>query len=155
MCYMICIGLPQLRQQKWLDSLSQRMNFWPARYEGISAAMNGFPVVIIATSMCSCDLFNPRKDDNAEAKYRKKGWSETKIARILQNRNQAEMQSGLAFDFRRWLADAADDCGEAYFFVHWDSYALHYERRVLISSAQLCEPTFVIEEEQLFHVKNA
>lgn len=150
---MIAVGLPKPAQQKWIDRLPQPMRAWPAHYEGLSAEMHNFPIFIVGTAMCSCDLFNQGADESVFEKYRKKGWSKDKIERAIANRQKSNRHKGLHPELRRWLADAAADTGEAYLFVHWDSDDLKFEQRVSVSPEQMREQTFHITDEQLIHIK--
>ena len=115
--------------------------------------MSNFPVVIVGTGMCSCDLFNQGSEENVYEKYRKKGWSKGKIERAIENRKKSNRHAGLNPELRRWLADAATNAGEAFIFIHWDSDELDYSQRVFISAHEIREQTLHIKDEQLIHIK--
>ena len=150
---MIAVGLPKSAQRKWIDNLPQSMRTWPANYKGLSTAMRAFPVFIVGTSMCSCDLFNKGSDESVLKKYQRKGWSKNKIERAIENRKTSNRHAGLHPELRRWLADAVTDAGEAYLFVHWDSDELQFDHHVLVSAEEMRNQTFRIEDEQIIHIK--
>ncbi len=153
MCYMIAVGLSKSSQQEWLDKLPRPMRAWPSQYKGLSSHMGDFEVFIVGTSMCSCDLFNRGSNENLYEKYRKKGWSRTKIERAIANRKKEELYVGLHPKFRSWLADAADDTKEAYLLIHWDSDVLNYKYQVSISPEEMREQTFPVEEEKVIRIR--
>ena len=154
MCYMVVVGIPEEAERKWLPRLPEGLNSWMASYPGLSAHMDGFTPHIIGTSMCSCDLFHPEADPpyQLRKRYRRKGWSESKIDRAMENRRSTEKQNGLREDVRHWLAETVEEGGAAYLWVHWDSEERGIEQTVGISSIELRENTFPIEEEMLYYL---
>ena len=151
---MIAVGLPKSAQQNCIDKLPKSMRAWPAHYQGLSSEMSDFSVVIVGTSMCSCDLFNQGSTENLFERYRKKGWSKSKIQRAIENQKKSNRHSGLDPELRRWLADAATNAGEAFVFIHWDTNELKYEQRIQMSVDEMREQTIQIKDEQLIHLKN-
>ncbi len=153
MCYFINVGLPPSSQLKWIDLLPQKMHAWPSRYEGLSEKMNGFSVVSVGLGMCSCDLFNQGAIEESFKKYEKKGWSESKIARAIENRKKSNIHNNLHPDFRCWLADAVEETKKAYLFVHWDSKDINLEKTALMTVDEFRNQQTYIQDEQLICIK--
>lgn len=154
MCYMIVVGLPKVTQQYWLEKLPPPSHAWPASYAGLSQQMGNFAPFVIGTVMCSCALHNQSSDTSVAERYRKKGWSQSKIERALADRKKADRHAGLHSAWRHWLADAATAAGEAYLYIHWDSDELKYGEAVLVLPQNLREQTFKIKDEQMIHIKD-
>lgn len=131
------------------------MRAWAANYKELSSEMSNFPTLVIGTSMCSCDLFNQGSDENVQKKHRRKGWSKSKIERAIENRKKSNRHAGLHPELRRWLAEVANDVGEIFLFVHWESDFLNYEQRIEVSADEMAQQTFPIKAECLIHVKVA
>jgi len=153
MCYFISVGLPAKAQQKWLKLLPPPLRFQPPYYPELGAAMRHFPQVVVIEGTCSCGLWNPEGNDNSEKRYKRKGWSNSKIARAKENRQKVGFAPNLHSGLRAWLADAAQEAGEAFLFIHWDAERLNLDEKVEIWVEEFRAPEFFIKDEQLLRIK--
>jgi hypothetical protein len=153
MCYFINVGLPQKAKQRWIEKLPRNLYASAGRYEKLSELRNDFSVVTITNGMCSCDLFNRKSDEDEFKKGKKKGWSENKIARAIENSRKAAIQNNLNPDFRRWLSEVVEDAGEAYLLVHWDADPLDLKSPIVLVVEAFRRAETYIADEQLFHLK--
>ena len=153
MCYMISVGLPDSAHEKWIRNLPNSMRILPGRYDGLSEQMNHYSPFVVAQGVCSCRLFVSGSYEATIKKYQRKGWSQSRIERVLAEIQNNRVPFGLHIELRNWLADAATDAGDAFLFIHWDSDALDYEQKASLSTEQMRDAKVEIKAEQLIHVK--
>ena len=153
MCYFISVGLPRKFHTKWLGLLPEDLQSLPSRYGELESKIKDLPVTTIVRGMCSCDLWNREGSLNSQKRYERKGWSASKVARALENRQKSDFHPNLHPEFRRWLADAAQDAGKAYLFVHWDSQTIDLRQTVSITVERFRDQSTSIPDEQLIEIK--
>lgn len=150
---MISVGLPESAQEKWIRNLPHFMRILPGRYKGLAEQMNLFSPFVVVQGMCSCRLFVSGSYEATLKKYKRKGWSQSRIERTLADIQKNRVAFGLNIELRNWLADAAMDAGEAFLFVHWDSDALNYEQTVSLTIEQMRDAKIEIKAERLIQIK--
>ena len=156
MCYMVVVALPSAAQQKRLSYLPEGIYSWPSVYPGLSVRMKHWQPVIVGTSGCSCDLFLPQSDAktrNLRRKYEKQGWSQAKIERAMADHGPTGFPGNLHPGLRHWLAESAQEAGEAFLIVHWDSARLEAPDAIRLSVFEFQDPNRQIAEEQLYHLQ--
>lgn len=77
---------------------------------------------------CACHLYSvshaaPLDEDRLRVKYKKKGWSESKIERALSDKRSAQKESfkGLQPELREKLCNIAAETGRLSVYVHFQS----------------------------------
>lgn len=150
---MISVGLPKSAQEKWIKQLPDSMRILLGRYDGLAQQMNGFAPFVVAQGVCSCRLLVSGSYEATLKKYKRKGWSQSRIERTLADIQKNRVPFGLNVELRNWLADAATDAGEAFLFIHWDSDSLDYKQTVSLTAEQVRDAKIEIKNEQLIHIK--
>ena len=124
MCYMIVVGLSEKGVDKWLARLPERITVRPSDRTASLIVMGGFQPMFVTTGMCACDLYQPistTKIDGRRKKYKRKGWSKARSERALSKQKPKGFVGNLDPSLRIWLAEAAQEIGQAYLFVYWIS----------------------------------
>jgi hypothetical protein len=155
MCYMVVVALPPKMEDACFARLPEGMRHWSADYEELKQSTNGWPLRVVGTSICSCDLYKPRKDYEEwfRHKCQKRGWSNAKIDRALAERKDRGFQGGLHPDIRRWLAEAAEEAGGIYLLVHWEGTEVVPMPIERVSSGEFASESMVVLEERLYYIK--
>lgn len=122
MCYLLQLGIPKDRETI-IDSLSTG-DIIAYREETCLAShlAQDFIAFSLITNGCSCDLYtgargSTRDLEKDREKYRKKGWSEAKIDRAL-NQSQCSDASFRA-DAKALVDSLVKQLDKLYVLVHW------------------------------------
>jgi len=132
MCYYITLAVPS----EYSETVSRfkTCGFRPSPVSNSSVLAllpPGHKTFLVTSGMCSCDLYFPEPADRPSSKsperlrkkYAKKGWSEAKILRALQNCEKAyshtEYETGFAEDLLLAFTELAEQVGRFAVFVHW------------------------------------
>lgn len=92
---------------------------------------------------CSCDFYRPPNNapedrSKLEKKYRKKGWSDTKILRALESRQTPVTQSaGLRDDILALVTNLVNVFGEVRLSLHWYSGDVETENFALNDAGRI------------------
>ena len=113
---------------------------------------------------CSCDLYSWPADQKGaketllklRRKYEKRGWSEAKIQRALNDPSAyiKPNKIGLRADVRMLIADIVDEAGRVEFFVHFYSgdqmtEKLTVNRGATVSSGEIRSGAHLLEPDVL------
>jgi hypothetical protein len=169
MCYYITTAFPKAMANAILRSLPKGLNSLPATNPAISRLLpKDYDSLAIITAMCSCDLYSSakpgEKDREEEAlrrKYKKKGWSENKIQRALDDheKNMKTRREGFRDDFLNWLtASAANSQKSLFVFVHMYRGEIEAEQleiiREKVTAAEFATFQLNFPQDVLVEVKN-
>lgn len=115
-----------------------------------------FVTFTVTSNGCSCDLYTGNRDiidaekeqARKRAKYKKKGWSEAKIERAL-NEEQQQPQSQASFraDVKLMLTDLLRKVDNLYILCHWVDAEVKDKRQ--ISKASFNERKMPITENEV------
>ncbi len=140
MCYFINIGLPKGPDIIMLNQLPDQLSYFQSNNKCfIDALPNNYSSYYIIMEFCSCGLFDPEYGSDSDTelnysqrqkkKYQKKGWSEHKINRALEdiNKNKTENQyfkyiHGLDKDLWDWLVMYKYEYRKQSFYLHIREY---------------------------------
>ena len=128
MCYYITVAFPKATANSILTSLPKGLNSSAFSNPSVSKRLpKDYESVAIITAMCSCDLYSsPAKPDEKEKekealrrKYKKKGWSENKIQRALNDheKNLKVRRDGFRDDFFSWICDLSEKAPNSLFIL--------------------------------------
>jgi hypothetical protein len=131
MCYFLAAGVPAEHGWRLRDAFTLGYTLVPVTNAAMVAAFpTGYEIRLVTTGTCSCDLYvRPGSAGPADArahlrrKYAKRGWSDARIARAVEqamkDRPGSAGGSGLRRDVvdRLWLLCRA--AGEVAVVVHW------------------------------------
>ena len=113
-----------------------------------SALPTGFAARIVTRGTCSCDLYGPAHQapsvdsaDHLRRKYERRGWSNAKIARAIEqasnSRRPGSGASGLRVDVVERLTSLCRNVGSVAVFVHW-YHGDPQAERVTLRTEQQC-----------------
>jgi hypothetical protein len=168
MCYFITIGIPESKAGYLEEQARPDMAAWRCENRHIMAHFDAdFHGYVLTTGMCSCDLYSSPLDDETledtvlrlHKKYKKKGWTETKIQRAIDDATAARSQiRGLRADTRDLIARVADASKRLYVFVHMYSGNQITEEVLVkdgptVSSAEFRSGSYTLQEDMLVTVK--
>ena len=122
MCYFILVGIAEEHAEVLQHHLGGIPAPEPSILQFLPAGYRTFHV----SGMCGCDLYSashvePLDEDRMRSKYRKKGWSESKIERALSDKRSAQKESfrGLKPELRERLCNLAAETGRLSVYVHF------------------------------------
>jgi hypothetical protein len=122
MCRFMVIGLRESDVEHALRALPEGICMEPCKIAGVLEQMPpGFSAWTVTDGICSCSLLLEEHfkadQDREEAKYRKKGWSETKIRRALSDSEHtaaSRLRTSRRKALYQWLNELAE---QTYSFV--------------------------------------
>lgn len=131
MCYFITITVPKAESDKITTTLPRNLHCFITNNKSITTHIPpDYISYCIITGMCSCDLFHPAhpEEDGKEKealilKYKRKGWSESKIQRALADHETSISTKNKTYGFREdlfeWLISRVHNVkGELSIIVH-------------------------------------
>lgn len=117
---------------------------------------NDFVTFTVTSNGCSCDLYTGNRDiidtekeqARKRAKYKKKGWSEAKIERALNEEHQQQQsQETFRADVKLMLTDLLRRVDSLYILCHWVDAEVKEKRQ--ISKASFNERKMPITENEV------
>lgn len=172
MCHFLTIAVPEKTVPEVPGKFRQKIHFTAHRNRSVTEHAPADWTSFTATSEgCSCDFYRASDDSSDHRsklakKYRKKGWSETKIQRALENLKVAPTRTaGLRDDIVDLTTELAHAFGQVRLSLHWYSGDIETEKFVLRDAGQVTlqdfragttalrdETTITIKGEQLVAV---
>ena len=155
MCFFLTIAVPEAHAERMQETFGGVGGGFELRamtnVSVLSALPSRFAARFLTLGGCSCDLYaRPRAshetDADAEAhlrrKYAKRGWSEAKIARAIEQTSATAgartATSGLREDVIELLLALCDAAGSVAVFVHWYSGDVNDERIGPATAVRTC-----------------
>src|SRR5215213_1542275 len=92
MCFFLTVAVPSQHAERIGEAFGRGFQTHPTANASVTAALPaGYAARLVTSGMCSCDLYaRPRTADapdpatHLRRKYEKRGWSEAKIKRALE-----------------------------------------------------------------------
>jgi hypothetical protein len=141
MCFFVTIAVPSQHAEQIGEVFARGFQTRPTANAGVTAVLPaGYAARLITSGMCSCDLYARPRDAGVpdpaahlRRKYEKRGWSEAKIKRALE---QVEVQpsktnratSGFRPDVLSAFEALCRAAGSVALLVHWYSGDIESER---------------------------
>ncbi|UCE48743.1 MAG: hypothetical protein JSW47_01080 [Phycisphaerales bacterium] len=132
MCYFLSIGIPARHSDWAIKSLSKDFEIWDMMNPSFCNRFGPNENAHTVTTMgCSCNLYHnidvPEWTEHERAKRRKKGWSEAKISRSIEQKLE-EIRPGLQHSILRGLSTLYPKIERLTLAVHWYDEDLDKER---------------------------
>jgi hypothetical protein len=176
MCYFLTVAVPESGTASLEEAVPRGLALLPLANASITRHLpKKWRQFALTSGMCSCDLFHGSLADRSQEshaetlrrKYKKEGWSETKIRRALAQADRAlRVQAlkgpadfqGLRPDLRDLLARVVNDTGELAIVVHFYGGSIETEKfpvqkGPLVPPGALRAGDSVLGEDQLFLVR--
>ncbi|MEX0716029.1 MAG: hypothetical protein WD066_05555 [Planctomycetaceae bacterium] len=144
MCYLLTIAVPRDAAEQVVRNARRGFMLGKPGYQLVEAVFPpDFESFDLTSGCCSCGMYNPRREavdarsrrDHLRAKYEKRGWSEAKIRRAIEqamSKPEPETFVGLRPDIARTLAGWARVVGEIGVLVHF----YDEESRIVVRGTQ-------------------
>ena len=151
MCYFITVAFPKAMASSILAELPKGLQPLTVTNQAITKLLpKDYGSLAIITAMCSCDLYSPalpgekeRVKEVLRRKYKKKGWSENKIQRALDDHEKSikVRLEGFRDDFLNWLTASVSSTQSSFFvFVHMYRGLIENEELVIgIATVKVAE----------------
>lgn len=126
-------------------------------------------LMVLTDGGCSCSLYTPvnsspqhvthAKTEKLRKRYSRKGWSEAKIARAIQDAVHEEDEViGLKADLREKLCTFVDEAGELTLLVHWYDNPVDQEQIEIVNKKTATRTQFrssdvLLGEDELLGIK--
>jgi len=167
MCHFLTISVPSPSVPEVPEHLRREIHFSEQLNRSVTKHTPPNWTSFVATSGgCSCDFYRAGDDSSAGeskriSKYRKQGWSEAKIQRVIESRATATIRSaGLRDDVVGMVAEFTHAFGQIRLSLHWysgdtetESFSLNVSGQVLLADFK-CDPT-ILKEESTLTIKEA
>ena len=167
MCPFLTISIPAQTVPEVPTTLRREVHFAKQLNRSVTVHTPPDWISCVATSgSCSCDFYSARDDSPEDeskriSKYRKQGWSEAKIQRVIESRATATMRSaGLRDDIVDMVADFTHAFGQIRLSLHWysgdtetESFSLNNSGRVLL--ADFKRDTTILKDESTLTIEEA
>lgn len=133
MCDFITISLPKATSDTIMETLPKDLICFVTHNKSIATHLSSDYISygLLANSMCSCGLFHPANPEGEERekealirKYKKKGWSESKIQRAISEHEASISMKNKTYGFREdllaWFISAAHSLkGNVSILIHF------------------------------------
>ena len=170
MCYFITVSIPNSDTEILKSGIPRGLHLIESSNPSINHHMPEKYVSYVVTSGgCSCDLFSEepeeyehdRRINKLRKKYKRKGWSESKIERSLSQAKSAAQTPktvGLRDDVRYYLSDVFNQINEMRIVVHWyngdvETEKISISKKLLVSSDKFRNENPVRQTDTLFVLK--
>jgi len=150
MCYFLTVSIPDQTVPQIPEQQKRSIHFYPQVNKSISKHLpENWTSFVVTSGGCSCDLYQAAKALNKDNKnlikrYRKKGWSETKIERALRSKKEsiAHKESiapseGLRDDILGLVINLTNTFGKIRLSLHFYSGNIETETFSLIDCGQV------------------
>ncbi len=167
MCHFLTISVPSPLVPEVPERFRREIHF--RKQLNISVTMHTPPnwTSFVATSGgCSCDFYRagddfPEDESKRIIKYRKQGWPDAKIQRVIESRAKTTMRSaGLRDDIVDMVADFAHAFGQIRLSLHWylddtdtERFSLNDSGQVLL--ADFKRDTTILKGESTLKIEEA
>jgi hypothetical protein len=167
MCHFLTISVPAQKVPEVPKTLRREVHF--AKQLNRSVTVHAPPdwiSFVVTSGGCSCDFYrsgddSPDDESKRISKYRKQGWSEAKIQRVIESMTTATMRSvGLRDDIVEMVADFTHAFGQIRLSLHWysgdietESFSLNDFGRVLLADFKL--DTTIFKDESTLTIEEA
>ena len=150
MCFFITIAVPARNADLVPQVFGRDFRTDPTANPAIAAALpTGYALMLLTSGMCSCSLYSvplsdaqPDPEDHLRRKYAKRGWSDAKIARAVEQAKQSGTKNlhvrGLRPDVVTRLQELCQTAGKVAVIVHWYGGDIEAEQFVP-TRAEPCE----------------
>lgn len=141
MCFFVSVAVPSQHAERIGDIFGRGFQIHPTANASVTAALPaGYSARLVTSGMCSCDLYArpraaaaPDPATHLRRKYEKRGWSEAKISRALEQAvNNASKTnratSGFRSDVLTGFEALCRAAGSVALLVHWYSGEVESER---------------------------
>lgn len=167
MCHFLTISVPAQTVPEVPKTLRREVHFVKQLNRSVTVHTPPDWISFVATSGgCSCDFYragddSPDDESKRISKYRKQGWSEAKIQRVIESRATATMRSaGLRDDIADMIADFTHAFGQIRLSLHWysgdietESFSLSDSGQVLL--ADFMRDTTILKDESTLTIQEA
>lgn len=127
MCYFVTVGVRPGEIDALKPFRDGGFDVSRARNDSLATAFGSdYAAFHVTIGGCSCDLRSSTED--VRAKYRRKGWSPSKVERALKNRERAGERAGAAARFLEAFRALSNDATDVLVFGHWYSREVDDER---------------------------
>ena len=150
MCYFITIAVPDVFSEHVREHLRHDYDVSKACNPSLSGYLpDDHSMFYVTSGMCSCGLFQTPEDPQRSIdkirqkyqkhKYKKRGWSEAKIERAVQDkiRTMKHGPGGLRPTLRHKLRDFVQSTDSLYIVVHWYSAEIDEESIPIKSESEI------------------
>lgn len=135
MCYMVAVGARPSDAELLRQNLAYELV--PAPPHVAAAFARGVAAFLVNIGPCACDRFTdpigPEEIERRRVKYKEKGWSDTRIQRVLAARTRI---GGLDLGLVQEIVAAARSSGRVSLLVYWEDGVTIPTGPVLQMSAQ-------------------
>lgn len=164
MCYFITVGTNELGAEVLMRRLSDTFGASPTSNVSILNLLPPNDRTFNLGGMCSCHLFSkshaePLDTHKLRSKYKKRGWSESKIERAISGKRSAQRESfkGLRPDLREQLCHIVSELGRLSVVVHFYSGDVESEvvliaRKVVVDCGSLMKDEDAVAEDTLVEI---
>lgn len=164
MCYFITVGVAQGHAELLKQRLADTFGTTPVSNESILHFLPAGHLTFNLGGMCACHLYSgsraePLDADRLRSKYKKKGWSPSKIDRAISDKVSAQRDSfnGLRPDLREQLYGIAGEVGRLSIVVHFyaggeESEVIPIGRKKVVTCDGLMNDEDSVPEDTLVEV---
>jgi hypothetical protein len=142
MCFFLTIAVPEEHADQMFDTFGPGFHLGPTANESVLSALPArYTARVLTSGGCSCDLYvrsgtadDANPSEHLRRKYAKRGWSDAKIARAVEQATQAKPLtfSGLRKDVIEQLGTLCAAAGGVAVVVHWYTGDVERERFPLV-----------------------
>ena len=167
MCHFLTISVPAKTVPDVPERWRRAVHFTKQLNSSVTVLSPPAWTSFVATSGgCSCDFYRVGDDSTADeskriSKYRKQGWSEAKIQRVVEGRTTGTLKSsGLRDDIVEMVTDLTHLFGQLRLSLHWYSGDIETECFSLSDSGQILladfkrDPT-LLKDESILTIEKA
>jgi hypothetical protein len=135
MCYIVAVGVRPSNAELLKQNLAYGLV--PAPPHVAAAFERGAAAFLVNVGHCACDRFTdpigPEEIERKRVKYKEKGWSDSRIQRVLAERARI---GGLDLDLVQQIVVAARKSGRVSLLVYWEDGVTTPTGAVVQTSAQ-------------------
>ena len=154
MCYFITVSIPDSGVEILKSEMPRELHLIETSNPSITPHIpENYISYVVTTDGCSCDLFSEESGDDEitkrinklQRKYKRKGWSDSKIKRAIDqsiSAAQSPKAVGLRNDLLFYLSDVLNLLGEMMLIVHWYNGDVETEKVLIRNKLKISTDLF-------------